>query len=85
MHGRTSPLWPTVPILVPGYGAQGGDAAATVKAGWRRAGDRTTGPILVSSSRAILYASSGEDFASAARAATQQLRGQINSSRTRPA
>ena len=41
--------------------------------------------LIISSSRGILYASSGADFAGAARAATQQLRAEINSSRTRPA
>jgi len=53
---------PHVPLLIPGIGAQGGDAVATVKAGWR-----TDAPIVVSSSRAILYASDGEGFAQAAR------------------
>jgi orotidine-5'-phosphate decarboxylase len=55
---------PTLPILVPGVGAQGGDAATVVEHG-RTAGG--TG-LLVSSSRAILYASNGRDFADAARA-----------------
>ncbi|MEO7128256.1 MAG: orotidine 5'-phosphate decarboxylase, partial [Rhodoferax sp.] len=59
---RVRALAPTVPLLIPGVGAQGGDAAATVKAGWR-----TDAPIVVNSSRAILYASSGEGFAAAAR------------------
>ena len=61
---------PTLPLLIPGVGAQGGDAAATVKAGWRHAKDSmnsTTGPVIVNSSRAVLYASSGADFAQAAR------------------
>src|SRR3979411_625681 len=70
-----------MPLLVPGVGAQGGDVAQAVQNGQTAQG---TG-LIVSSSRAILYASGGEDFASAARAATQQLRGEINSSRTRPA
>jgi orotidine-5'-phosphate decarboxylase len=60
-------LAPTVPLLIPGVGAQGGDALATVKAGWRGTTDATSGAIVVNSSRAILYASSGEDFAAAAR------------------
>ena len=64
---RVRALAPTLPLLIPGVGAQGGDAAATVKAGWRSAGGQTTGPIVVNSSRAILYASSGTDFAAAAR------------------
>ncbi len=53
---------PTLPLLIPGVGAQGGDAVATVKAGWR-----PDAPIIVNSSRAILYASSADDFAEAAR------------------
>src|SRR3954469_9186521 len=59
---RVRALAPTVPLLIPGVGAQRGDANATVKAGWR-----ADAPIVVNSSRAILYASSGEDFADAAR------------------
>ncbi len=58
-------------------GAQGGDAAATVKAGLRRDGAHVTGPIIVNSSRAVLYASSGEDFASAAHAAALATRDQL--------
>jgi orotidine-5'-phosphate decarboxylase len=53
---------PDAPLLIPGIGAQGGDAVATVKAGWR-----AHAPIVVNSSRAIIYASSSEDFAEAAR------------------
>ena len=53
---------PSLPLLIPGVGAQGGDAVATVKAGWR-----SDAPIIVNSSRAILYASTGDDFADAAR------------------
>lgn len=52
-----------LPLLVPGIGAQGGDAAATVDAG---ATDDGYG-MVVNSSRAVLYASSGTDFAEAAR------------------
>jgi orotidine-5'-phosphate decarboxylase len=64
---RVRALAPTLPLLIPGVGAQGGDALATVKAGWRGTADATSGAIVVNSSRAILYASSGEDFAAAAR------------------
>jgi orotidine-5'-phosphate decarboxylase len=64
---RVRTLAPTLPLLIPGVGAQGGDALATVKAGWRGTADATSGAIVVNSSRAILYASSGEDFAAAAR------------------
>jgi orotidine-5'-phosphate decarboxylase len=66
---RVRQIAPTVPLLIPGVGAQGGDAVATVKAGWR-----ADGPIVVNSSRAILYASSGDDFAQAARSAAQHTR-----------
>jgi len=71
-----------MPLLVPGVGAQGGDVEQVVASGCTRAG---TG-LIVSSSRAILYASAGEDFAQAARAATASLRDRINASRRgRPA
>jgi len=67
-----------MPFLVPGVGAQGGDVALAVSNGQTADG---TG-LIISSSRGILYASSDEDFGQAARAATQKLRDQINSSRT---
>jgi orotidine-5'-phosphate decarboxylase len=69
-----------MPLLVPGVGAQGGDVAAAVQHGQTRDGRG----LIISSSRAILYASDGADFAQAARAATQQLRAQINAARARP-
>ena len=78
---RVRSLAPTVPLLIPGVGAQGGDAAATVRAGWRAEGGRTTAPIIVNSSRAVLYASSGDDFASAAREAAIATRDLLNSAR----
>lgn len=59
---RVRTLAPTLPLLIPGVGAQGGDALATVRAGWR-----DNGPIIVNSSRAVLYAASTADFAQAAR------------------
>jgi len=64
---RVRRLAPTLPLLIPGVGAQGGDAEATIKAGYRQSNGATTGAVVVSSSRAILYASSGVDFAQAAR------------------
>jgi orotidine-5'-phosphate decarboxylase len=64
---RVRALAPTLPLLIPGVGAQGGDAAATVTAGWRGANGETVAPIIVNSSRAILYASAADDFAQAAR------------------
>jgi orotidine-5'-phosphate decarboxylase len=59
---RVRAVAPTLPLLIPGVGAQGGDVDATVRAAWR-----ADGPIIVNSSRAILYASAGDDFAQAAR------------------
>ena len=64
---RVRQLAPTLPLLIPGVGAQGGDALATVRAGYRQHNGRTSGPIIVNSSRAILYASSHDDFDQAAR------------------
>ena len=80
---RVRELAPTLPLLIPGIGAQGGDAEATVRAGWR-AGDAAAprGPIIVSSSRAVLYASAGDDFASAAQGVADQTRRQLNAART---
>jgi orotidine-5'-phosphate decarboxylase len=72
-------LAPTLPLLIPGVGAQGGDAEATVRAGLRRAADGTvTGTIVVNSSRAVLYASQGDDFAEAARRVALATRDQLN-------
>jgi orotidine-5'-phosphate decarboxylase len=69
---RVRRVAPTVPLLIPGVGAQGGDAVATVKAGWR-----PDAPIVVNSSRAVLYASAGDDFAQAARNAAVATRDQL--------
>src|SRR5437763_11140676 len=66
---RVRSLAPTLPLLIPGVGAQGGDAVATVKAGWR-----ADAPIVVNSSRAILYAAGGDDFAEAARREAMRTR-----------
>jgi orotidine-5'-phosphate decarboxylase len=66
---RVRQVAPTLPLLIPGVGAQGGDAVATVKAGWRE-----DAPIVVNSSRAILYASDAEGFAEAARREARKTR-----------
>jgi orotidine-5'-phosphate decarboxylase len=71
---RVRSLAPTLPLLIPGVGAQGGDAVATIKAGYRQSLGVTTGAVIVSSSRAILYASSGDDFAQAARKEAMRTR-----------
>ena len=73
---RVRALAPTVPLLIPGVGAQGGDAVATVRAGWR-----PDAPIVVNSSRAICYASSGDDFAEAARRVAMATREQLQAAR----
>lgn len=64
----------SVPLLVPGIGAQGGDLEAVLKHGLNA--DRTG--LIISSSRAILYASSGADFAEAAARAARETRDAIN-------
>lgn len=64
-----------MPILIPGVGAQGGDVAAVVAAN-REAGSNA---FLIAASRSIVYASPGEDFAEAARAATDSLDSEIRS------
>ncbi len=63
-----------MPLLVPGIGAQGGDVEATVHAGRTRNG---TG-LMINSSRAILYASKGEDYTEAARRVASETRDTIN-------
>jgi orotidine-5'-phosphate decarboxylase len=65
----------TMPILIPGVGAQGGDVASVVTAN-REAGSDA---YLIAASRSIVYASAGEDFAAAARVAAESLDGEIHS------
>jgi orotidine-5'-phosphate decarboxylase len=65
---------PEMPFLIPGIGAQGGDVALTIKNGVSPQGDKA----VVNSSRQILYASKGPDFADAARRAALALRDEIN-------
>ena len=84
---RVRELAPTLPLLIPGIGAQGGDALATVRAGWRGVrgaapeGRHTTAPIIVSSSRAVLYASAEDDFADAAGRVARAAREALNRAR----
>jgi orotidine-5'-phosphate decarboxylase len=63
----------SMPILIPGAGAQGGDVGAAVAAN-REAGSDA---FLIAASRSILYASSGKDFAEAARSAAEALDAEI--------
>jgi len=69
---RVRELVPATPILVPGVGAQGGRPDEVVAA----AGG-THGSVVVSSSRAVLYASNGPDFAEAAGVAARTLRDEL--------
>ena len=73
---RVRAIAPDLPLLVPGIGAQGGDAAATVRAAWR-----PDAQLIVSSSRAVLYASADADFADAARRVAQHTRAALNQAR----
>ncbi|MDE2155274.1 MAG: orotidine-5'-phosphate decarboxylase [Xanthomonadaceae bacterium] len=72
--GKVRALVGDMPLLVPGIGAQGGDLAAVLRHGLAASG---TG-LMINSSRGIIYAGSGEDFADRARLAAQELRDTIN-------
>lgn len=78
---RIRDLAPTVPLLIPGIGAQGGDAQATIQAAWRSWADGRFSPVIVSSSRAIIYASHNSNYASAAREQAQILCDELNAAR----
>ena len=69
---------PGMPILIPGVGAQGGDLSLAVGYGVDSHGERA----IINSSRQIIYASPGKDFARAARKVAAELREQINYYRT---
>jgi orotidine-5'-phosphate decarboxylase len=77
---RVRELAPTLPLLIPGIGAQGGDAPATVRAGWRPGA-----PVVVSSSRAVLYAGGDAPdmaaFAAAARRVAEATRAELQQAR----
>ena len=68
----------TMPILVPGIGAQGGDVTAVVKAGACNTSGGAQRGLIINSSRAILYASDGADFAASARKVALTTRDAIN-------
>lgn len=65
---------PSLPILIPGIGAQAGDVESTVKSGTDENGELA----IINSSRAILYASHQENFDQAARNEALRLRDAIN-------
>ncbi len=71
---RIRAMVPDMPILIPGIGAQGGDLKSAVRHGCTRDGLLA----IINAGRSILYASSGEDFADAARRAAAELRDEIN-------
>ncbi|TEU03291.1 MAG: orotidine-5'-phosphate decarboxylase [Dehalococcoidia bacterium] len=71
---RVRELCPQMPLLIPGIGAQGGDLASAVRYGVDAQGEKA----IISSSRQIIYASKGKDFAEAARGAALKLRDEIN-------
>lgn len=66
-----------MPILIPGIGAQGGDVEKTVQAGVDKDGQNA----IINSSRGIIFASAGEDFAQKAREETKKLKDIINNYR----
>lgn len=72
--GKVRSVVGDMPILIPGIGAQGGDLKATVLNGRNSKG---TG-MLINSSRGIIFASKGPDFAEAAHKAAVDLHTQIN-------
>lgn len=67
-------ICPSMPLLIPGVGAQGGDLEAAVKLGTDSRGRAA----LINSSRGIIYASSSADFAQAAAREAGKLRESIN-------
>lgn len=67
-----------MPLLVPGVGAQGGDIQAVLKAGL----DTGSQGLCISSSRGIIYAGDGVDYADRAAKAALELRDAINSVRS---
>jgi orotidine-5'-phosphate decarboxylase len=72
--------YPDMLLLIPGVGAQGGDLSLTVSYGADAGRQRT----IVNSSRQIIYASKGPDFAAAARAAALEMRDRMNECLDRP-
>jgi orotidine-5'-phosphate decarboxylase len=66
-----------MPFLIPGIGAQGGDVATTIQNGVSSSGEKA----IINSSRQIIFASKGKDFAEAARKAAMTLRDEINKNR----
>ena len=66
--------YPNMPLLIPGVGTQGGELSQVVSFGADAAHNRT----IINSSRQVLYASKGKDYAAAAGRAAKELRDKIN-------
>jgi orotidine-5'-phosphate decarboxylase len=71
---RVRSIAPELPFLIPGVGAQGGDAADAVRLGAARDGTMA----VVNASRQVLYASAGPDWQAAARREALALRDQMS-------
>lgn len=72
-------MCPDMPILIPGVGAQGGNLEASVMSGVDASGERA----IISVSRAVLYASGGDDFAVSAASEARKLQNRINEARNK--
>lgn len=71
---RIRSLTPDMPFLIPGVGTQGGSLEMAVRHGCTANGDMA----IINVGRSVVYASSGRDFAQAARSAALVLRNEIN-------
>ncbi len=79
---HTRAMYPGLPILIPGLGAQGGDIqGGDIEETVRAALDSRGMGAVFNSSRDIIYASVGPDYADAARAAAIEFRDAINAAR----
>jgi orotidine-5'-phosphate decarboxylase len=67
-------ICPAMPLLIPGVGMQGGDLEASVRLGTDHRGRLA----VINSSRGVIYASGGPDFAQAARREAMRLRARFN-------
>ena len=68
-------ILPDAPLLIPGLGSQGGDAEATIR---HALGPNKDAPIVVNSSRGIIYASSGVGFVEDVRYKCNEFRNHLN-------
>ena len=67
-------ICPDLPLLIPGVGTQGGDLADSVRCGVDASGRLA----VINASRSVIYASSGADYATAARSVASGMRDEIN-------